>query len=207
MIYIYRNEPLFDTLMCVVGAQVQTEDYTTEQKDDVIIIKQHGEIVGYNIQNAASKFEIPFDGVLLTEDATFEQAVKEYLTAHVAEYVSGDLAQGFVVGHVETCVPHSDSNKLSVCQINLGTETVQIVCGASNIAAGQKVVVAKVGCMMPSGLLIAPSVLRGEPSNGMVCSSKELGLSEEYSQPGIMVLPEDAPVGKAFFNYLTEEFV
>ncbi len=75
---------------------------------------------------------------------------------------------------------------------------MQIVCGASNIAAGQKVVVAKVGAMMPNGLVIWDGELRGEPSHGMVCSAKELGIEAETTKKGILVLDENAVTGSAF---------
>ena len=71
---------------------------------------------------------------------------------------------------------HKNADKLSVCKVDVGTDTLQIVCGAPNVDAGQKVVVAKIGAVMPSGLVIQPSELRGVPSQGMICSAKELQL-------------------------------
>ena len=103
-----------------------------------------------------------------------------------------------IIGEVINCAEHPNSDHLHVCQVNLGQRVEQIVCGAPNVAAGQKVIVAQVGAQLPGGEIKA-SVIRGEASNGMICSLLELGvdphsLSEE-SKNGIEVLAQDAPVG------------
>ncbi|GFM31870.1 phenylalanine--tRNA ligase subunit beta [Desulfovibrio subterraneus] len=95
-----------------------------------------------------------------------------------------------VVGHVLECVKHPEAEKLSVCTVDVGeAEPLTIVCGAPNVAKGQKVPVAKVGTTMPDGMQIKKAKLRGQPSHGMICSERELGLSEDHD--GIMVLPGD----------------
>ncbi|MBX0315136.1 phenylalanine--tRNA ligase subunit beta [Planococcus glaciei] len=104
-----------------------------------------------------------------------------------------------VVGYVESCVKHPEADKLSICQVNVGEETTQIICGAPNIAAGQKVIVARPGASLPGGMKIKKAKLRGEESNGMICSLQELGIEgklvpKAYAE-GIYVLPEDAEVG------------
>lgn len=104
-----------------------------------------------------------------------------------------------VVGYVESCVKHPEADKLSICQVNVGEETTQIICGAPNIAAGQKVIVARPGANLPGGMKIKKAKLRGEESNGMICSLQELGIEgklvpKAYAE-GIYVLPEDAEVG------------
>lgn len=103
-----------------------------------------------------------------------------------------------IIGEVINCAEHPNSDHLHVCQVNLGQRVEQIVCGAPNVAAGQKVIVAQVGAQLPGGEIKA-GVIRGEASNGMICSLLELGvdphsLSEE-SKNGIEVLAQDAPVG------------
>jgi len=99
-----------------------------------------------------------------------------------------------VVGHVLERAPHPSSDHLSVCRVDIGTgEILDIVCGASNVAAGQKVPVAPVGTTMPGGLLIKKAKLRGHPSCGMICSERELNLGDGHE--GIMVLDQDLVPG------------
>lgn len=106
-----------------------------------------------------------------------------------------------VVGHVLTCTDHPQSDHLHLCTVNVGAgEPLSIVCGAPNVAAGQKVPVARVGTTMPGGLEIKAAKLRGEPSFGMICSERELGLSEDHS--GIMVLPENFAPGARLVDVL-----
>ncbi len=104
-----------------------------------------------------------------------------------------------VIGEVLTCADHPDSDHLHVTTINVGTEVLDIVCGAPNCRAGLKVACAKVGAVLPGDFKIKPAKLRGVPSNGMLCSYKELGLAEESN--GIIELPSDAPVGTDLREY------
>lgn len=102
-----------------------------------------------------------------------------------------------VLGRVLTCEDHPDSDHLHVCSVDLGgEEPVTIVCGAPNAAKGQLVVVAPVGSTMPGGFQIKKAKLRGVPSNGMICSEREMGLSDDHS--GILVLPETDRHGNPF---------
>lgn len=106
-----------------------------------------------------------------------------------------------VVGHVVACDKHPEADKLSVCKVDVaGAEVLDIVCGAPNVALGQKVPVALVGTTMPDGMVIKKAKLRGVPSHGMICSERELGLNDDHS--GIMVLPADSPVGQKLVDYL-----
>lgn len=112
-----------------------------------------------------------------------------------------------VVGFVKSREKHPDADKLSVCIVDAGQgEALQIVCGAKNVAAGQKVPVALVGAKLPDGLSIKRSKLRGVESQGMICSAKELGLNDKLLpkeiQEGILVLPEDTEVGVSILDVL-----
>ncbi|REL37972.1 phenylalanine--tRNA ligase subunit beta [Rhodohalobacter sp. SW132] len=111
----------------------------------------------------------------------------------------GNSFDKMVVGEVQAVRSHPNADKLQLCDVNTGDEVSQIVCGAPNVAKGQKVAVAKVGATMPEPmpngeyLTIKKMKLRGESSSGMICSEAELGLSEDHS--GIMVLNDDLKIG------------
>ncbi|NSL51538.1 phenylalanine--tRNA ligase subunit beta [Calidifontibacillus erzurumensis] len=115
--------------------------------------------------------------------------------------------QGVVIGHVLECAKHPQADKLRICQVDLGEDgPKQIICGAPNVAAGQKVIVAKIGAVLPGNFKIKKAKLRGEESNGMICSLQELGIEskfvpKEYSE-GIFVFPFDVEVGSDPLEYL-----
>ncbi len=117
------------------------------------------------------------------------------------EKVGANL-DGVVVGHVLTCIDHPDSDHMHVTTVDLGNgeEPVQIVCGAPNCRQGLKVAVATIGAVLPGDIKIKKSKLRGQASCGMLCSSRELGLGGDHE--GILELPEDAPVGTPYAEYL-----
>ena len=116
--------------------------------------------------------------------------------------IKGGL-KGLYVGKVLTCEPHPNSDHLHVTTVDLGREEPsQIVCGAPNVAAGQKVIVADLGCVLYDGdqeFVIKKSKLRGVESNGMICAEDEIGIGNDHS--GIIVLPEDAVVGTPAAEY------
>ena len=111
-----------------------------------------------------------------------------------------------VVAEVKEVVKHPNADRLNVCQVDVGTGTLlNIVCGAPNVRAGMKAICAKAGAVLPPGadgkpFEIKVGQLRGVESQGMMCSSKELGISEESN--GLMELPADAPVGQSIRDYL-----
>ena len=112
-----------------------------------------------------------------------------------------------VVGEVVVREQHPDADKLSLCQVDVGeAEHVQIVCGAKNVAQGQKVAVAKVGAVLPGNFKIKKAKLRGQASHGMICSLQELGVEAKFVpkevSEGIFVFSSDAEVGKDALDYL-----
>ncbi len=128
----------------------------------------------------------------------------------------GQSLEGVVVGQIQAVREHPNADRLVLCDVVMGEgEPVQIACGAPNVAAGQKAPVAPVGTTLalPNGedeegrtpVTIDAREIRGEESRGMICAEDELGLSDDHS--GIMVLDEDAPVGRSFEEYLAERDV
>ncbi len=107
---------------------------------------------------------------------------------------------GVVVAEITAAEQHPDADKLRVCAVNTGTETVQIVCGAPNAAQGLKAPLAQPGGRLPGGIKIKKAKLRGVESQGMLCSGAELGLSDDHD--GLLSLAADAPVGMPIEDYL-----
>ena len=124
---------------------------------------------------------------LLTDTGLEVESIEPYNS------IKGGLA-GIVIGEIKTCAKHPNADKLSVTTVDVGApELLHIVCGAPNVAAGQKVLVATVGCTVHptkgEPFEIKKSKIRGEVSEGMICAEDELGLGESHD--GILVLPKD----------------
>ena len=137
--------------------------------------------------------DIDVDLKTLAEDMT--KAGNEYDSAE--KFIN---ATNLVVGEVMECEMHPDSDHLHVCKVNVGKETLQIVCGAPNVRKGLKVIVALPGAVLPGDFRIKAGVIRGIESNGMLCSIAELGLDSKFLKPedkeGIHELPIETPVGE-----------
>ena len=135
------------------------------------------------------------------ETAASADAIAERLTMLGLEIEAlSDRAAGlaaFTVGHVVSCEPHPNADRLTVCLVDTGEVRVQVVCGAPNARAGMKGVFAPAGVRIPgTGLDLEKGVIRGVESNGMLCSEKEMGLGEDHD--GIIELPDDAAIGTPF---------
>ncbi|WP_203140575.1 phenylalanine--tRNA ligase subunit beta [Marinobacter mangrovi] len=131
--------------------------------------------------------------------ALVDQITMAGLEVDEFESVAGEFT-GIIVGEVLSVEPHPDADKLRVCQVAGGAETVQVVCGAPNVRPGMKVPFAEVGAVLQGNFKIKKAKLRGQPSNGMLCSESELGLSDNHD--GLMELPASAPAGENIRDYL-----
>ena len=138
------------------------------------------------------------DPPLSTEELA-HQITMAGLEVDAIEPVAG-VFSGVVVAEIVAAEQHPDADKLRVCQVNTGSETVQIVCGAPNARVGLKAPLAKVGALLPDDFKIRAAKLRGVESQGMLCAEQELGLSDESD--GLMELAADAPVGADLRAYL-----
>ena len=118
----------------------------------------------------------------------------------------GTVPDGVIVAEIVARRPHPNADKLSLCDVATGAgETVQVVCGAPNCDAGAKVPMATVGTVLGEGFKVKKAKLRGEVSFGMLCSERELGISDDHS--GLMLLPPDAPVGAPLSDCLGSDTV
>lgn len=108
---------------------------------------------------------------------------------------------GVRIGHILSMQPHPNADRLRLLQVDIGdSQPLGIVCGATNMQSGDKVPVATIGARLPGGVVIKAGKIRGETSHGMCCSEKELGLAEDAD--GLMILPQEAPVGTEIGDYL-----
>lgn len=197
----YNQEGISDILLLTSGiadrydVAIQTNGRVTQVTDT-----KKQQVIGYNIAGISEFMSFETAGQqLLTQEQ--QEEVKQLIQEVGFDGESLDLApkDTLVVGYVESCVPHEDSDHLSVTQTRVSGDTVlQIVCGAPNVKAGQKVVVATPGTVMPNGGIIWEGELRGVASYGMLCSARELGLENASAKKGILVLNDDAVVGTPF---------
>ncbi len=197
----YNMNGVGDVLL-IQPTLTRSQAVTTKSQGDVTLVNDEatGEVVAINLFNASAYVKIETVGeVELTEEVV--NLLQEAFRKNGVEIeLDVDFTQKFVVGHVLTKEKHPNADKLSVCTVDLGSETVQIVCGAPNVDAGQKVVVAKIGAVMPSGMVIRDAELRGVASTGMICSAKELALPDAPEEKGILVLDSNAVIGEAFIK-------
>ncbi|MBR3162496.1 MAG: phenylalanine--tRNA ligase subunit beta [Clostridia bacterium] len=135
-----------------------------------------------------------------------ELAVKITKAGINVEKVIDNHIDNLVIGEVEECIDHPNSDRLHICKVNIGDKkTIQIICGAPNVKKGLKVIVALPGAVLPGDFEIKKSKIRGEESNGMLCALFELGLeekTEESYKRGIKELAPDAPIGADPIDYL-----
>ncbi|SDK42182.1 phenylalanine--tRNA ligase subunit beta [Sediminibacillus albus] len=134
----------------------------------------------------------------LPPDELAEKITKSGIEVEGIEYIADD-SSNVVVGYVKQCEKHPNADKLNLCQVDVGEEDLQIICGAPNIKQGQKVAVAKPGAVLPGNFKIKKAKLRGVESRGMICSLQELGIEEKFVPKefadGIFVFPENAEIG------------
>lgn len=136
----------------------------------------------------------------LTGQQMAAQLTMAGLEVDAVSSVAGEFNR-VVVAHVLQTTPHPQADKLTLCQVDAGSDSpLQIVCGAANVRAGLKVALALTGSVLPGGMTIKESMLRGELSQGMLCSVSELGMDDRSE--GIIELPDDAPVGVDLREYL-----
>ncbi|WP_163539209.1 YtpR family tRNA-binding protein [Gracilibacillus sp. YIM 98692] len=198
--YVYYNEiGLGDVLLFPVKNSEQNR-VTFQTFGDVVKITDQNtdELLGYNVFQASKYFKQLGQGKTKLTANLLDRLKQIFDENDLNDSLEFDLTPKFVVGHVTELQQHENADKLKVCQVEVGTEKLQIVCGAPNVAEGQKVVVAKVGAIMPSGMEIKPTQLRGVDSFGMICSQKELGLPNAPKEKGIYVLDAQEKVGEVF---------
>lgn len=195
----YNAEGIGDTLIISLKSS-EVPDLQFEKKNEVVRIYDHktNETLGYNIFHIKNRVNIEGKGAIPFNEDTISQ-VNQLIEAEGFTSIQYVNEPDFVVGYVNKKEKHPNADKLSICQVDVGTTQLQIVCGAPNVDEGQKVVVARVGAIMPSGTVIKEASLRGVSSSGMICSPRELDLPNAPQEKGILVLENQYNVGDDFF--------
>ncbi|EMR05702.1 Phenylalanine--tRNA ligase beta subunit [Bhargavaea cecembensis DSE10] len=195
----YNKQGVGDVLLVQLVPDTP-EEIQAETIGDITIIRDaaSGQAAGFNLFRASEYVQPEGQGKIEVDEAFLVQ-LKEAFAKNGAEFsFDVDLSPKFVVGYVSAKEKHPNADKLSICKVDVGQETLQIVCGAPNVDEGQHVVVAKPGAVMPSGMVIKDAELRGVPSSGMICSARELALPDAPQEKGILVLEGEQTPGEPF---------
>jgi tRNA-binding protein len=195
----YNHNGIGDVLL-VSLKDAPKESIQSERKEDAVRIfnGETGETIGYNLFKASEYMTLSENGNVPMDQERLAIINDALHKNGFTNPIEADFSPKFVVGFVEKKEKHPNADKLNICQVRVGEQTLQIVCGAPNVDENQKVVVAKVGAVMPSGMVIKDAELRGTPSSGMICSAKELALPNAPQEKGILVLTDEYEVGQEF---------
>ncbi|MDR1782489.1 MAG: DUF4479 domain-containing protein [Bacilli bacterium] len=171
------------------------ENTRVEKRNNITIMYHNEDIIGYNIFNVESDL---LTGGLLKQSEELNDLINNELKKEDLPLLEVDNNKYFIVGYVKECTPFKDSKKLHLCQVDLKEKMVQIVCGSINIKQDIKVVVALPNAVFKDGTWIKDGKVMNVESHGMICSDKELGLSEVSH--GAYIVGDDYMIGDSFFD-------
>jgi tRNA-binding protein len=204
--YFYNKEGIGDVLLVRLiknGKTVKTKDIS---QIVTILYNEQDQVIGYNFFNVSKQVNLEYSGRIMNpkKDEELMKFIDEsnaFLRLRDKNLPLLDFEEnsGFVVGKVISCVDHPSSNHLHVCKVDVGSEVLPIVCGASNVSENAKVVVATINAVMNDGSVISEGSLLGEISKGMLCSKRELGLTKSTERTGLLLLDDSFEIGKDFF--------
>lgn len=194
----YNYHTIGDVLLII--SDLETKPNRVVKNGDVTSLYLDDKLIGINIFNISNVLKIKSNGLIVLPLKEMIDVINNILINANVETLEYKKESGFKVGKVLTCEEHPDSDHMHVLTVDIGSEVLDIVCGAPNVKEGQKVVVATVGTTMFDGKKIVPSSLRGIKSNGMLCSPRELHLEGAPNVRGILVLDDDAIIGEDFFK-------
>lgn len=178
----------------VVIVRIKDQSTTNVVTHGQVSVMYHkDEIIGYNIFGLEDEL---LTGGLLKQSKELNDLLNKELAKEALPLLAVDDKDYFIVGYVKACEPLKDSKKLQLCQVDLKTKIVAIVCGSSNIAKDLKVVVALPGAVFKDGTWLKEGKVLNVTSYGMICSDKELGLSAVSH--GAYIVGDDYSVGAAF---------
>ena len=194
----YNYHTIGDVLLII--SDLETKPNRVIKNGDVTSLYLDDKLIGINIFNISNVLKIKSNGLIVLPLKEMIDVINNILINANVETLEYKKESGFKVGKVLTCEEHPDSDHMHVLTVDIGSEVLDIVCGAPNVKEGQKVVVATLGTTMFDGKKIVPSSLRGIKSNGMLCSPRELHLEGAPNVRGILVLDDDTTIGEDFFK-------
>lgn len=172
---------------------VNKETTSYKKHDNVISLYNNDQLIGYNILSYTNE-KLSEGKVKISQDITND--INSELDKYGLDLLTYDDECYFVVGYVESIATHPQSDKLKVCQVDIKSEKLQIICGGINVDKDMKVVVAKNNAVLFNGMWIENSQVLKVESQGMICSERELNMPQE--KPGILVLDNSYQVGACF---------
>ncbi|KRM72892.1 YtpR family tRNA-binding protein [Lacticaseibacillus brantae] len=198
LITSYNPDALGDTLVAIVGPDQASQ--TSQQVGDIVaIVGADGQPVGYNFFNVSQYLgQLNGNGQITLTAEQVEKLNGAIKAAGLPGELTVDDQPKFVIGKITAFEDHPDSDHLHIAQVDVGSQTLQIVVGAPNAELGETVVVALPGAMMPSGKIIWPGALRGVASSGMLSSARELAIPGAPQKRGILLMPEQLAAGTPF---------
>ena len=195
----YNYKTLGDVLL-IVFKPLDIADEVIK-KDDLVILKRNGELIGYNIFNISKIMKIKANGYIPLANEQVLNIINHILENHNEKPLEKLENSGFKVAKIVEIEEHPESDHLHICTVDVGEkEPLQIVCGAFNARQDLKCVCALPYSFMPSGKQIVPGKLLGIESNGMLCSGRELALDGYENKRGLLELDDSYNVGDDFFN-------
>ena len=197
--YFYNKNLIGDVLLISIDNELTTTSIKTF--DDITLVYHDDILTGINIFNFSSVVKIKNEGRIVLPPNEMIDAINSKLSLISEIKLPYVTETGFKVGKILTVDEHPESSHLHILTVDIGSEVLDIVCGAYNVKENMLVVVATIGTVMMDGTVIKPGKLLGEVSNGMCCSPKELGLKMDYPLHHLLVLDEDkVTIGQDFFS-------
>lgn len=169
-------------------------------KDDVTLIYSDDHLGGINIFNFSKIVKFKTEGRIILPPDTLIDIINDKCASFNIEKIDYIKESGFKVGQIVSLEEHPESKHLHCLKVDIGSEVLDIVCGALNVKENMKVVVATIGTTMMDGSKIKKSELLGEESFGMCCSPKELGLKIDYPAHHLLEVDSNVPLGQDFFS-------
>lgn len=201
----YNLETTLDTLIVVFN---QLETTHIQKSDKCVQLWHHDQIIGYNFIEASTYIDLPHTPMkvqldvlepdcyanvcMLEQTDSLLSILNNKIASAGFETVLTKQPSGLVIGEIIDCVKHPDSDKLNLCKVDIKDTILEIVCGAKNARQGIKVVVAKDNTILYNGIQITNGKVMGVMSQGMLCSAKELGISNHSQTSGILEMLSDS---------------